>query len=133
LINARNGELFVFTEQLVLDIIRNSFNTDIPLNEIEHLTQHDFNYPSGGLPAWRVRFEDKPSNAYYLVESTLKVYRSSIVTRVRAAIISLHELTPVMMITSNSWVRIWLLIIVAAISLAGAMIGVWLTLPRRAR
>jgi hypothetical protein len=133
LINASNGELFIFTEQLALDIIRNSFKVDTPLEDIEHLTQHDRTYPWGELPAWRVRFEDNPSNAYYLAEPTLKVYRSSIATRIRAAITSLHEFTPVTIITSNRWVRTWLLIIVAAISLAGAVIGVWLTLPRRAR
>jgi hypothetical protein len=131
LVSARDGAPFSFSEGLVVDIIRTAFKVDSPVQEVTRMMEHDMTYPWGSLPAWRIRFAYNPSHAYLLEESSLKVFRSSHATRIRSAITSLHEFTPVNLITSDKWVRKGLLIGIGSISLLGALIGVLLTLPRK--
>jgi hypothetical protein len=129
LIDAHRGRQFEFTPALAESIIRTAFKVDAPLQEISILEQHDHSYPWGSLPAWRVSFQDAPSAEYYLAERDLRMFRSSPVTRIRAAIMSLHEFEPITLVTDNWWVRKGLLIAISAIALVGAMAGLFLTLP----
>jgi hypothetical protein len=78
-------------------------------------------------------FDDSSSESYFLVQDDLKLYRSSTVTRVRAAITSLHEFIPLKYITDDSRVRLGLLGLVFGTALVGAITGMLLTLPRRKR
>lgn len=130
-IDAANGQSFTFTPELAESIIRSNFNITAPLAKAEHLTEHSTVYPWGSLPAYRMTFTDSDSVSYFLVESDLKVFRSTPVTRLRTAITSLHEFGPVNFLTSDSRVRKGLLIMIAGIALVGAIAGVLMTLPRR--
>ena len=131
LIDAMNGERFRFSPELAETMIRNNFNIDAPLVEIEQLTEHSSAYPWGGLPAFRLVFGDSASASYFLVQNNLKLYRSSPVTKLRAAVTSLHGFEPVNFLTSDERVRRWLLIAVSVIALAGAIAGLLLTLQKR--
>lgn len=131
LINAATGQYFQFTPELATSIIRKSFKVTTPLAEIRKLDSHDRDYPWGNLPAYRLSFEDEGSATYMLAEKDLNMFRSSAMTRVRAAITSLHEFEPVKLISDNKWARKGLLIFIGIIGLAGAVIGVYLTLPRK--
>ncbi len=131
LINARNGAPFGFSEQLVVDITRKAFKVDSPVQAVTRLLQHDKSYPWGSLPAWRIRFEYNPSHAYLLEENNLRIFRSSNMTRIRTAIISLHDFSPIDLVTDDNRVRKGLLIVIGSISLLGALIGLLLALPRK--
>jgi hypothetical protein len=133
LIDAATGEYFNFTPELAESMIRNEFSIETPLTEIEQLTEHSSVYPWGSLPAYRMTFDDSSSESYFLVQDDLKLYRSSTVTRVRAAITSLHEFIPLKYITDDSRVRLGLLGLVFGTALVGAITGMLLTLPRRKR
>jgi len=131
LINARNGAPFAFSEQMVVDIIRKAFKVESPVQEVTRLLQHDKTYPWGSLPAWRIRFEYNPSHAYLLEENNLGIFRSSIETRIRTAIMSLHDFSPLDLISNDDRIRMGLLIVIGSISLLGALIGLLLALPRK--
>jgi hypothetical protein len=130
LIDAQNGEPFSFTPVLAERITRRNFDITAPLLESSRLTEHDASYPRGPLPAFRVRFADNPSVSYFLQEDNLQVFRSSILSRLRGAIVSLHNFGPVEMLTGNGAIRHNLLVLVAAVSLIGTLAGLILTLPR---
>jgi hypothetical protein len=129
LVNATTGEEFVFTPELATSIIRKNFRIETPLIEVRKLESHSRDYPWGSLPVYRLDFADDGSANYFVAEQDLKIFRSSTLTRVRAAINSLHAFDPVKLISDNDWVRKGLLIVIGTIGLAGALIGVWLTLP----
>jgi hypothetical protein len=131
LVDAMTGEHFRFSPELAESMIRENFNIDAPLAEIEQLTEHSTLYPWGNLPVYRLVFGDSPSTSYFVVQNNLKLYRSSPVTKLRAAITSLHAFEPVNLLTSDKRIRNWLLIGISTIALAGAITGVLLTLPRR--
>lgn len=133
LVDARSGETFEFSEELVVDIIRDTFHVDSTVVDVTRLNKHDASYPWGSLPAWKIRFAYDSSHVYLVAEKDLGVFRSSTATRVRTAITSLHEFTPVYLISDDQRVRKGLLILTGTVSLAGALIGVLLTLPRRRR
>ena len=133
LIDAATSEYFNFTPDLAESMVRNQFNIKAPLTEIELLTRHSSVYPFGGLPAYRMTFDDGSSGSYFLVQGELKLYRSSPITRVRAAITSLHEFVPLELITHDSRVRKGLLGLIFGIALAGAITGMLMLLPRRKR
>ncbi len=131
LVDATNGEPFTFTAELAESIIRDNFKIDAPLAEIDYLAEHSKVYPQGKLPVFRATFTDSSSVAYFIVPADLRVFRSSPVTRLRSAIISLHEFEPVNLLTSDRRARTGLLIVIAGIALVGTIAGVLLTLPRR--
>jgi uncharacterized iron-regulated membrane protein len=131
LIDAATGEYFDFTPELAESMIRNQFSIETPLTEIELLTEHSSVYPWGSLPAYRMTFDDSSSESYFVVQDDLKLYRSSPVTRARAAITSLHEFVPLELITHDSRVPKGLLGLVFGIALAGAITGMLMLLPRR--
>jgi hypothetical protein len=131
LIDARRGKRFEFTPALAESIVRTAFKVDAPLQEISILEKHDHSYSWGGLPAWRMSFQDDPTAVYYLGQHDLRMFRSSLLTRVRSAIVSLHEFEPVKLVSDNWWVRKGLLILISTIALAGAVAGLFLLLPAR--
>lgn len=131
LIDAMNGERFMFSQELAESMIRDSFNIEAPLANIEQLTEHSALYPWGSLPVYRLVFTDSPSASYFVAQKNLRLYRSSPVTKLRAAITSLHSFEPVNLLTSDKRIRNWLLIGISTIALAGAITGLVLTLPRR--
>lgn len=130
LVDASDGSRFEFTPQLAEAIVRNAWRVEAPLQAVETLTSHTPAYTWGSLPAWHLTFQDAPSTDYYIGQD-LNMFRSSPLTRVRAAIMSLHEFEPVALITDNSKVRKGLLLLVGSIALAGAIIGLLLALPGR--
>lgn len=129
LIDAHHGRHFEFTPALAESIIRTAFRVDAPLQEISILEKHDHSYSWGGLPAWRMSFQDDPSAIYYLGQRDLRMFRSSLPTRIRSAIVSLHEFEPVKLVSDNWWVRKGLLIAISAIALVGAVAGLLLVFP----
>lgn len=131
LIAATTGRQFSFTPELAESMIRSRFGIEAPLAEIEHLTEHSSLYPWGSLPAYRLAFEDSSWKNYFLVQNDLKMFVSTPVTRVRAAITSLHEFEPIKLVTHDERVRKGLLIVVFGTALAGAVTGMLMLLPRR--
>jgi len=131
LIDAQSGEPFPFTPELAERIARRNFEIAAPLLESSRLTEHDSTYPTGQLPVFRVRFSDNPEISYFVQESNLRVVRSSTLSRVRGAVVSLHNLGPVEFLTGSHDLRHNMLIATAVVSLIGTLAGAILTLPRR--
>jgi hypothetical protein len=132
-IDSKTGEYFEFTPVLAEEITRFKFDISAPLLESTRLTEHDITYPFGGLPVFRVRFENDPGVSYFVSESNAKVSRSSALSRVRGAIVSLHIFEPIEILTGSRSLRKNLLLATGALSLLGAIVGLYLTLPVRRR
>ena len=130
-IDSQTGRYFEFTPELAEQITRFKFDNNAPLLESTRLTGHDTTYPFGQLPVFRVRFEDDPGVKYFVSEKNAAVTRSSALSRVRGAIVSLHDFGPLEFLTNSSNLRRNLLIATGALSLLGAVIGLYLTLPTR--
>ena len=128
-IDAVSGEYFEFTPELAEDIARSNFDIDAPLLEITRLTAHDTSYLFGELPVFRIRFENNPDASYFVSESNGRVSRHTLLSRIRSVIVSLHAFEPVEMLTHSKSLRKTLLVLTCTISLLGALIGIYLTLP----
>jgi hypothetical protein len=131
LIDAQNGKPFSFTPELAEKIARRNFGIDAPLQESTRLTEHDSSYPTGQLPVYRVRFSDSPEVSYFVQVGNLRVFQSSPLSRVRGAIVSLHNLGPIEFLTGSHDLRHNMLVATAIISLIGTLAGAFLTLPHR--
>jgi len=128
-INSQTGEYFEFTPELAEDVTRTNFEIDAPLEESIRLTEHDTSYPFGELPVFRIRFTDQQGVSYFVSERNATVYRSSVLSRIRSAINSLHTFEPLTFLTDSQDVKNWLLVLTGTLSLLGAIIGYILTLP----
>jgi hypothetical protein len=131
LVDAQNGKMFSFTPDLAEKITRRNFDIAAPLLQSKRLTEHDITYPFGPLPVCRVQFNDNPDVAYFVQESNLRVFRSSTLSRARAAVVSLHDFGPLALLTGSNNFRHNTLIAAGVVSLIGALAGLVLTLPRR--
>lgn len=128
-IDALTGGYFEFTPDLAEQITRTAFDIDAPLAESTRLTEHDTSYPFGQLPVFRVRFADGTGSRYFVNESSARVSRSTALSRLRSAIVSLHTFEPVEYFTHSSKLRKNLLVLTGAITMLGAIIGYILALP----
>jgi len=126
LVDAGTGAYFDITPGLAESTVRATFPTEAPVAEIVQLHEHDTSYPWGALPAFRVSFTDNPS-VYYLVEpGTTRVVRSSPASRLRRAIVSLHQFDPIESLTGSVLARKGLLVITCVVSLLGVITGYYL-------
>lgn len=128
-IDSQTGEYFEFTAELAERITRTAFDIDAPLTESTRLINHDTSYPFGQLPVFRVRFANAQDTRYFVTENNARVTRSTILSRLRAAIVSLHTFEPVEFFTHSQQLRNGLLLLTAILTLLGAVIGYILALP----
>jgi uncharacterized iron-regulated membrane protein len=128
-IDGLTGEYFQFTPELAEQITRSAFDIDATLAESTRLTEHDTSYPFGQLPVYRVRFADGSGARYFVTESDARVSRSTTLSRLRNAVVSLHAFEPVEFFTHSKQLRINLLVLTGILTILGAIIGYILALP----
>lgn len=132
LVSAADGSQFEITPEFAVRLVRRTYGIDAPVSGIATLDGHDFAYPWGALPAWRISFEDNPVS-YTVNPGKLNIIPGDRFTVLRLGISSLHEFSPLEWLTGSDLVRHGLLLAAGLIALLGAVAGVWLTLPRRRR
>lgn len=130
-IDARTGELFSVSAALAEKYARSKFGIDAPLLESAYLTEYSAIYPNGKLPIYRLTFEDNPDNYYYVSPDKGHVNRSTLTTRIRNGIVSLHGFDPVQSLTGSEKLKRGSLVLTGAITLVGTVIGVILIFPLR--
>ncbi len=130
LIDSYTGELFQFTPDIAENLARAAFDIEAPLTESTRLTSHDDTYPFGQLPVYRLHFLEGSGKRYFVTEGDARVSRSTAMSRIRAAIVSLHTFQPVEYFTHSPQLRKNLLLLTGALTTLGAIIGYILALPR---
>lgn len=128
-IDGLTGEYFQFTPELAEQITRAAFDIDAPLAESTRQTEHDTSYPFGQLPVYRVRFADGSGARYFVTESEASVSRSTALSRLRHAIVSLHAFEPLDFFTNSPQLRKNLLVLTSVLTMMGAIIGYIMVLP----
>ncbi len=123
LIDASTGTEFKVTEKTAEELVRSITGKEgVPL-EIEPLLDHDLLYPFGSLPVFRVKFKDQSGDLYYVSMINSDVTHSTIATRTRAVITSLHTFEPLTLLTQRDSIRKLLLVGSAAIAVFVALTG----------
>jgi hypothetical protein len=133
LIDAQSGELYSITTQRAADVAKRHMASGPPELKIELLSRHEFSYPWGPLPVYRVVSEQDPSTIYYVSAHDGAVRRSDRESRIRNAIVSLHTLDPVKLLIEREAVRKGLLLSLSLIGIAAVGTGFYLALPRLRR
>jgi len=143
LVDASSGEMVWITPELAEGIARDRISltgedgNQAELASVERLEAHDLLYPFGNLPVYRVRFEEDGSNIYYISALDGSLSQSNQLTRLSAAITSLHTFEPVRLVTDNNLVRKGLVVLFSSIGVCTALTGYLLALlpifPRRTK
>jgi uncharacterized iron-regulated membrane protein len=133
LIDARSGEPFSITAQGAEGIAKRHMASGPRELKIALLSRHEFAYPWGPLPVYRVVDAEEPSTVYYVSAIDGTVRRSDRESRIRNAIASLHTLDPVKLLMQREVVRKGLLLLLSLIGIAAVGTGFYLALPRQRR
>ena len=133
LIDAQSGETFSITAQRAEAIAKRHIASGPRELKVDLLSRHEFRYPWGPLPAYRVVLEQDPSIVYYVSARDGTVQRSDRESRIRNAIAGLHTLDPVKLLIEREAVRKGLLLLLSLIGMAAVGTGFYLALPRQRR
>lgn len=128
LVDIDQGQVLEITAQLAEAIARDKASVQGEVQSIEKLTAHDLYYPFGNLPVYRVVFEGDGSNMYYISAVNGEFSRSNTLTRLRAAISSLHTFEPLTLLVQQNSVRKGLLGLTALVGVMTALTGYLLAL-----
>lgn len=91
IVDARSGEIVEIDSDLAVELARTRVRPEVATEGVEYVDSHSWYYPSGPLPAYRVRFDTSDNSWAYVGTQTGEVYFSSRELRFRAAMVSLHE------------------------------------------
>jgi uncharacterized iron-regulated membrane protein len=133
LIDARSGEPFSITTQGAEAIAKRHMKSVPGELRVALLSRHEFTYPSGPLPVYRVVDAEEPSTIYYVSATDGTVTRSDRESRIRNAIASLHTLEPVNFLIGRQAVRKGLLILISLVGIVAVGTGFYLAWPRQRR
>ena len=131
LVDAGSGERVVITPELAQLIATESLGGDVPVRGVDQLAHHDFRYPAGPLPAYRVLFADPRETVAYVSVRDGSVRLSDWRHRVRATIGGLHTFQPVELLSGSDSLRVTLLHLTSLISVALIATGYYMSLPTR--
>jgi uncharacterized iron-regulated membrane protein len=133
LIDARSGEPFSITTQGAETIAKRHMKSIPRELRVALLSRHEFTYPWGPLPVYRVVDAEEPSTVYYVSPTDGTVRRSDRESRIRNAIASLHTLDPVNFLIGRQAVRKGLLILISLVGIVAVGTGFYLAWPRQRR
>jgi hypothetical protein len=133
LIDAVSGKPFEMSPELAKAIAMFNFPGVEPPLVVTKIDQHSLAYRHGGLPAFRVESQNDSSTRYFVSSVDGRVFRSTLFTRMRSALISLHDFSTLELITDSNRVRKLLLLAVSGIALVGTLIGYYMALPHGRR
>jgi hypothetical protein len=126
LVNVRTGKLLRITSPIAEQIARAATGSTAKIVSVVRIQEHDLRYPAGPLPTYRIIFEDDLQNSFYVSGLDGNVSKSTALTRLRSAIISLHSFGPVTSILDKEQLRKGLLIIFCMISVVVSFTGYYL-------
>ena len=132
-IDARSGEPFSITPQQAEAIAKQHMAPGPRELKVALLSRHEFAYPWGPLPVYRVVVAEEPSTFYYVSSIDGTVSRSDRESRIRNAIVSLHTLDPVNFLIGRQAIRKGLLILISLIGIVAVGTGFYLAWPRQRR
>lgn len=133
LVDARSGRLLTITPDLADRIARARYPSDSPVVQVDHLTEHSFDYPFGALPAYRIVRGNDGARVYYVAERTGAVLAADRWARFQAVMDALHTFEPLKLIVRGPDVASHALILASTLGIAVAATGYALALPRRRR
>lgn len=125
LVDAETGELVKIDEAMAVALVRDQ--TDTAVNEAQLLTRHDFRYPFGTIPVYRVDAEDG-SDSFYVNFWNGRVSQSTPLTRIKAAIVSLHTFEPIKLLVNREGVKNSALILLSIAGIGTALTGYYLAI-----
>jgi Peptidase propeptide and YPEB domain len=131
LIDAESGKLFSITAQKAEAIAKRHMASGPRELKVELLSRHEFTYPWGPLPVYRVVVPEDRSTFYYVSARDGTVSRSDRETRIRNAIASLHTLDPVKLLIERKAFRKGMLILAGMVGIAAVCTGLALAVKRR--
>lgn len=130
-IDAVSGEPFEMSSDLAKAITMFNFPGVKPPLVVTKLDRHSMAYPYGGLPAFRVESQSGSSTRYFVRSVDGRIFRSTLFSRIRNALLSLHDFSTLKLITDSDRIRKFLLLAVSGLALIGALIGYYMALPHR--
>jgi hypothetical protein len=131
LIDSESGKLFSITAQRAEAIAMRHMASSPRELKVELLSRHEFTYPWGPLPVYRVVVAEDPSTTYYVSARDGTVSRSDRESRIRNAIASLHTLDPVKLLIEREVFRKGMLILAGMVGIAAVCTGLALAVKRR--
>jgi hypothetical protein len=132
-IDAVSGDPFEMSPEFAKAIVMFNFPGIEPPLVVTKLDRRTLTYPYGGLPAFRVESQHDSSTRYFVSSVDGRIFQSTLLTRVRGALVSLHDFSTLKLITENENVRVLSLWVVSIIALFGTIIGYYIALPPRRR
>ncbi|MFQ5435156.1 MAG: hypothetical protein ACE5FD_09800 [Anaerolineae bacterium] len=125
LVDATTGDIVQIDEALATDLV--TAQTDTAVRDAELLTKHDLRYPFGPLPVYRVDAADG-ADSFYVNFWNGRVSQSTTLTRIKAAIVSLHTFEPLKLLVNREDIKNNALILFSVVGIGTALTGYYLAI-----
>jgi uncharacterized iron-regulated membrane protein len=126
-VNARTGAIEKMTPEFAEKIAREDFPTTARATKIAMIEKYDLDFTWGGLPAYRIVFDDAYGTAS-TVSLDGSVHRSDAWSRTQFVIGSLHTFEPIKILTGRERLKEILLIATSIVGIASALTGYYLAI-----
>lgn len=129
LIDAVTGERITVDADEALRIATTAYTGDGTPSTPERVEEHSLRYMLGGLPAWRIAFDDRHGTEVHVVMRNGATTWSGSRHRFRMLMAAGHDWWPLGVIGGPKW-RSLALVLSALLALAAALTGYWLAVRR---
>lgn len=126
LIDAESGQEFYISPEVAESIVKSDQSVSGNIVSIERLDTHNYYYPFGELPVYRIIVDSDRSHTYYVSLSSGFVSQSTILTRLRSAITSLHTFEPLRLLSNRDTYRKSALLVVSLLAIGVPLTGYFL-------
>jgi uncharacterized iron-regulated membrane protein len=132
MIDARSGTFISIDEVLAIELASARVRPEVNTERVELVNSHNWLYPNGPVPVYRVRFDTGDRSWGYVDPATGAVQYSSRATRLRTVVISLHELgLRGAIAVLGDWIPLRLILVIASLGLLGvSFTGYYLALRK---
>lgn len=127
------GQRVTITQEMAVQIARDSLRDDVGAASVERLEAHSFTYPGGDLPAYRIEFENGRGTIAHVSAVRGTVRFTDARKRTWHFFKSLHEFIPLHQLLGSNRLRRGTLMTVSGLAVVVVITGYYLVFFPRAR
>lgn len=133
LLNASTGERLTVDRDQAAAMALAGLPAPLPVAGVEEVRRHNFAYPRGPLPVWRVNFGDPKHTVAWVAPPDGSIAYSTGGHRVRYFIAALHTFDQIKTMGFSKATQHWVLGLTSAVAVLLVFTGYYLVLPRQWR
>jgi hypothetical protein len=128
LVDAQSGKVFRINQPIAEQIVLNATGSTDKISSIIRMKEHDFRYPYGPLPVYRIKLEGDGGPIYYVSGDDGNLVKNTRLSQFKTLNHQLHNFGMVKRLINHEPTRIGLLLLFTAITIVVSLTGYYLAI-----